>query len=274
MKQIPVNRLLLILGIVAVCVWSLFPFYGLIVTSISPRGELPTALFELPSQISGQFWYEVLIKDPLWFHMKNSALVALMATSISMLAAVPGAYSISRFRLRRKETLYLAFLVFHMAPWISLIFPLFLLIRNLGLLDTQFGLALSYLPWNIALAVWLMRGFLDVVPQQAEEAAVVDGASPLQTMFRIVLPQVLPGIAVCAMFIFNTNIIEYIFALTLTNVHAVTLPIKLSGYVTEHIVKWQLLSAAALVSMIPTVTVYMLVRRYLVYGLTFGMVKQ
>ena len=160
-----------------------------------------------------------------------------------------------------------------MAPWISLIFPLFLLIRNLGLLDTQFGLALSYLPWNIALAVWLMRGFLDVIPQQAEEAARVDGASPLQTMFRVVLPQVLPGLAVCSMFIFNTNIIEYIFALTLTNVDAVTLPLKLAGYVTEHIVKWQLVSAAGLISMIPTVTVYLLVRKYLVYGLSFGMVK-
>ena len=273
MKNALNYRILLIIGIVAVCVWSLFPFYGLIVTSISPRGELPTKLFELPSNASGDFWYEVLVKDPLWFHMRNSVLIGLLATSISMLAAVPAAYSISRFRLRGKETLYLAFLVFHMAPWISLIFPLFLLIRNLGLLDTQFGLALSYLPWNIALAVWLMRGFLDVIPQQAEEAALVVGASPLQTMFRVVLPQVLPGLAVCSMFIFNTNIIEYIFALTLTNVEAVTLPIKLSGYVTEHIVKWQLISAAAIVSMIPTVTVYLLIRRYLVYGLSFGMVK-
>lgn len=266
-------RLVLVAGIVAVCIWSLFPFYGLIVTSISPRGELPTALFELPAHPTGVFWYEVLVKDPLWFHMRNSVLIGLLATSISMLAAVPAAYSISRFKLRGKETIYLAFLVFHMAPWISLVFPLFLLIRNLGLLDTQFGLAMSYLPWNIALAVWLMRGFLDVIPQQAEEAALVDGASPIQTMFRIVLPQVLPGLAVCSMFIFNTNIIEYIFALTLTNVDAVTLPLKLSGYVTEHIVKWQLVSAAGLVSMIPTVTVYLLVRKYLVYGLSFGMIK-
>lgn len=273
MKKGWVYRLVLGIGIAVTCIWSLFPFFGLIITSISPRGELPTQLFALPDHITLEFWYEVLFKDTLWFFMRNSVIVGLLATSITMLAAVPAAYSISRFRFRGNESLYLAFLVFHMAPWISLIFPLFLLIRSLGLLDTQLGLAMSYLPFDIALAVWLMRGFLDVVPKEAEEAAFVDGASKLQTMVRVVLPQVLPGIAVCAVFVFNTCIIEYIFALTLTNIDAVTLPVKISGYVTEHIVKWQLVSAAGIISMLPTVTVYLLVRKYLVFGLTFGMVK-
>lgn len=269
------GKILLAIIIIFLLLWTLIPFYSMIITSLSPFGELPTSLFDISDRLTLDYFKEVLFDSStfLWKNMMNSFIVASLVTVIVLVCAVFAGYSFSRSNYVESKVLFYFLLVIRMVPPILLIIPLFVLAVKFKLMDTYWGLVLAHIPLNIPFAIWLIKGFFDGIPVEMEEAAWIDGASMPRTIFSVVLPLVMPGVAVTAVFIFLNSYIEYIFALTLSRSQMITLPIKIAGYMTAHQINYQGMSAAALISTIPMILIFIYIRKYIVAGLTLGAVK-
>jgi multiple sugar transport system permease protein len=274
-KAIP-GKILLLVVVLLLLLWTLLPFYSLIVTSVTNAGELPTKLFEITDHPTIKYFKEVLT-DPnssIWGNMMDSLIVAAIVTLIVIIAAIFGGYSFSRSNFPESKGLFYFLLIIRMVPSILLLIPIYLIAVKLKIMDTYLALVLAQIPVNIPLAVWLMKGFYDVVPFELEEAAWIDGASMPRTIFSTILPLVMPGVAVTAVFVFLASYVEYLFALTLSRSQIITLPIKIAGYMTAHKIDYQVMSATAIVSLIPMILMYFYIRKYIVAGLTLGAIKE
>lgn len=274
-RKIIVTRALVGVLVLVAILWSMIPLYNVIIVSLSPGGEFPTKLFEISPRLTPHFYYKILFTEQ-WSilpYLKNSIVVAVMATLIVMALGIPAAYAFSRSRARETRLLFYALLVFLTTPFIAPLLPFFLFIRQLHLMDTLLGIALAHIAWNLPLAIWLMRGFFDMIPTDMEEAAMIDGASRLRTMVQIVLPISAPGVSVAAVYVFMFSYIEYMYAMTLSRQQSATLPVKIAGYVVTHMVYFQEVAAAITISLIPMVVLYALIQKWFVKGLTLGAVK-
>ena len=273
-KEIP-RKILLVIIILVLLFWTLIPIYSLIVTSISPFGGLPTGLFKLSDNITIDYYKEVLLnpRTSIWGNMLDSFIVASAVTIIVLICAIFAGYSFSRSKHIGSKVLFYFLLVVRMVPPILLIVPIFLIAIKFKLMDSYLGLILAHIPLNVPVAIWLIKGFYDGVPLELEEAAWIDGASMSRTIFSVVLPMVMPGVAVTAVFTFLYSYIEYIFALTLVRSQIVTLPVKVAGYMSAHLINYQQMSATAIISTIPMILIFVYIRKYIVAGLTLGAIK-
>lgn len=203
----------------------------------------------------------------------NSLLVSGLSTVLSLLLGVPAAYALTRWRFRARRRVALWILMTRMAPPIAFTIPFFLAYRWLGLLDTVWGLALVYLTFNLAVVIWLMQGFFEAVPQALEEAAWIDGCGVWWAFWRVTLPLTAPGLAATAVlcFIFSWN--DFFYALILTRTQAVTAPVAIVNFLQYEGWEWTKIAAGGTLVMLPVVVFTMLVRKYLVRGLTAGGVK-
>ncbi len=209
-------------------------------------------------------------------YLINSLVVAGGSTVCALVLGTMAAYSLARFRLpgRLDRKLALWILSTRMFPAIVTVVPLFLIMRDLRLVNTRLSLIIVYTAFNLPFVVWMMRGFFAEVPRDLEEAAMVDGDSRLGALWRVVLPLVTPGLAATAVFCLIVSWNEFLFALVLTQTDdAMTLPVGIAGRVTQYGIKWGVMSAAAVVAMVPILAFAMSVQRYLVRGLSLGAVK-
>jgi len=209
-------------------------------------------------------------------YLLNSLLVAVSSTACAVVLGTLAAYSLARFRLPRNldRKLALWILSTRMFPAIVTAVPLFLIMRDLRLVNTRLSLIIVYTAFNLPFVVWMMRGFFAEVPRDLEEAAMVDGDSRLGALWRVVLPLVTPGLAATAVFCLIVSWNEFLFALVLTQTDdAMTLPVGIAGRVTQYGIKWGVMSAAAVVAMVPILAFAMSVQKYLVRGLSLGAVK-
>jgi len=209
-------------------------------------------------------------------YLANSAIVAICSTATALVLGTLAAYALARFRLPlnldRKLALWI--LSTRMFPAIVTAVPLFLIMRDLRLLNTRLSLIIVYTGFNLPFVVWMMRGFFAEVPRELEEAAMVDGDSRLGALWRVVLPLVTPGLAATAVFCLIISWNEFLFALVLTQTDAaMTLPVGIAGRVTQYGIEWGAMSAAAVVAMIPILVFALSVQKYLVRGLSLGAVK-
>jgi multiple sugar transport system permease protein len=209
-------------------------------------------------------------------YLFNSLLVAVCSTACAIMLGTLAAYSLARFRmpanLDRKLALWI--LSTRMFPAIVTAVPLFLIMRDLSLVNTRLSLIIVYTAFNLPFVVWMMRGFFAEVPRDLEEAAMVDGDSRLGALWRVVLPLVAPGLAATAVFCLIVSWNEFLFALVLTQTdEAMTLPVGIAGRVTQYGIKWGVMSAAAVVAMVPILAFALSVQKYLVRGLSLGAVK-
>ena len=259
---------------------TLFPIYWMFVISAKSRAEL----FGRPSLIIDSVnWanYAATLSDPVFQHyMLNSIIVAtcnsLLVTTMALLAT----YALSRYPLVGKENIFFWTITNRMAPPAVFLLPLFLLytqaftIGDWKLYDTRIGLILLYCVFNLPFAIWILRGIIDAIPKELDEAAMVDGANLWQILTRVILPVARPGLAVTAIltWVFAWN--EYLFAATLTSVHARTITTGLAEFVTVTGTNWGLMAATAMLTLIPAVLFLGLVQRHIVAGLTFGAVKE
>lgn len=269
------DRVKIVIRIVAIPIvvcWTLFPIVYTAVMSIAGPGPLPTKL-ALPSTLTTENWWVIFTERPIWPHLYNSIYVGLVVTVISVILALPSAYSISRCRTMATNGVFFVFLIFRMIPWVSLTIPLYFFLGGIGLLNTAQGLIISHLIYTIPLCIWIMKGFFDMTPPEIEEAALTDGASRFGAFFRISLPLVAPGVAVTALFGFLFSYIELMYAAMITRKENWTIPIYLASFVVEHQTWWRLLSCAALFSTIPAIVLFIFLQKYFVRGLTFGAVK-
>jgi multiple sugar transport system permease protein len=206
--------------------------------------------------------------------LKNSLIIAGASTAISVILGFFAAYAFSRFDVPGKDDLLFFILSTRMLPAVVVTIPLFLMYRQLGLHDTYLGMILLYTVFNLSLAVWLLKGFIDEIPREYEDAALVDGYSRLQAFRKIVLPQAVTGIAATTVFclIFAWN--EYAFALMLTSDTARTAPPSIATMLGRGGIEWSAIAAGSLGFLIPVVIVTFALRKYLLRGVTFGAIRQ
>lgn len=206
--------------------------------------------------------------------LRNSVVVASLSTLVAMLLAVPAAYGLVRFaRFARTERLAYLFLVMQLLPPIAVVFPYFAIGDRLGLLDTPWILVLTYTYWNVAWGIWLVRGFVEGVPVELEEAAMVDGCGRLQALWRITLPLAGKGLAAAAILLFIGAWNEFTLAFFLTARRARTFPTSTGFFLTHAGIQWGDMFVTALLGTLPVVVFALLVRRTFISSLSFGAVK-
>jgi multiple sugar transport system permease protein len=221
-------------------------------------------------------YYDAFLTRSFGQYLLTSITVATLSTICAVTLGTLTAYGLARFRLRAKldQRLSMWILSTRMFPPIVTAVPLFLMMRDLRLLNTLTSLVIVYTALNLPFVVWMMRGFFRELPRELEEAAMVDGDSRLGALVRVILPLVTPGLAATAVFCLIVSWNEFLLALVLTQTDAsMTLPVGIAGRVTQYEIKWGVMSAAGVVAMIPILVFAMAVQRYLVRGLSLGAVK-
>lgn len=211
------------------------------------------------------------------YHLGDKLINSTIVASITVLIAIPvatmAAYSFSRFKLVGETLMLVTILATQFVPAVVIVLPFFVMFRDTGLLDTRIGLILINLAVVMPFAIWMIKGFIDGIPVDTEEAAMVDGSSRLQVIRHIVLPMAAPGLLTAGIFCFIIAWNEFLFALILTNKDAVTLPIGLALFKAEEGDLWNLLSAAGIIIMVPMFVLALLIRKYFVQGMTMGAVR-
>ena len=205
--------------------------------------------------------------------LRNSLIVVGISTCLALIFGSMAAYALARFKIKAKETIALEILMVRMLPPIVSVIPLFLLARKFGLFDTYWILIAVYTLMGLPFVVWVMRVFIQEIPRSVEEAALVDGCTRMQVLFRISLPLMLPGLAATVVIIFMFAWNEYLFATMLTSSAAKTLPVVAANTVKPRGIAWGVASAAGVLMSLPVVVLALIAQRYLVRGLTFGVVK-
>jgi multiple sugar transport system permease protein len=204
----------------------------------------------------------------------NSLIIAFGSTLLSVALGTMAAYGFSRFRVPLKDDLLFFILSTRMMPPIAVAIPIFLMYRELGLSDTRLGMILLYTAVNVSLAVWLLKGFIDEIPREYEDAAMIDGYTRLQAFFKVVLPQATTGIVATAIFclIFAWN--EYAFAVLLTSGEAQTAPPFIPIIIGEGGQDWPAVAAGTTIFLVPILVFTVLLRKHLLRGITFGAVRK
>lgn len=249
---------------------TLFPIYWMVVTSLEPWELVlvwPPAF--LPKQLTLEYWEWAGSRFVI--PLRNSLIIAGVTTAVSIALGFPAAYGFSRFRVGG-TTLPFWVLSLRFLPGIVPCVAFYVLFRALGLLDTHLGIIIAHLLITLPFSIWLFKVFLDAVPRDLEEAALVDGCTYYQIVSRIVLPIASPSIAVVALFSFTWSWNEFMMALILTKSQAYTLPVMIAGFRGAGMI-WGGVSAGALLALIPAVILAIFFQKYLVAGLTMGAVK-
>src|SRR5467141_1781142 len=204
----------------------------------------------------------------------NSLIIAFGSTALSVVLGVTAAYAFSRFKVPGKDDFLFFILSTRMMPPIAVAIPIYLMYRTIGLSDTRLGMILLYTSINVSLAVWLLKGFIDEIPREYEEAAMIDGYTRFQAFVRVVLPQATTGIAATAIFclIFAWN--EYAFAVLLTSGNAQTAPPFIPIIIGEGGQAWPAVAAGTTLFLVPIVVFTVLLRKHLLRGITFGAVRK
>lgn len=206
--------------------------------------------------------------------LKNSLIIAFGSTVASVTLGLFAAYAFSRFEVAGKDDLLFFILSGRMLPAVVVTIPIFLMYRLLGLYDTHLGMIIIYTVFNLSLTVWLLKGFIDEIPREYEEAAMVDGYTRFQAFYKVVIPEAATGIAATTVFslIFVWN--EYAFALMLTSQTARTAPPAIATMLGRGGIEWSAIAAGTLVFLIPVLIIVFALRKHLLRGVTFGAIRQ
>jgi len=251
-----------------------FPFYWAVVSSFTPEARL----FEAPSLWPGtpvlDHYRALFTERDFWVPIRNSLVVAGTTTLFCVSLGALCAYALARLEFRFKHAILGLILAVTMFPQISIVSPLYLVLRELGLINTYPGLILPYMTFAMPLTVWLLVGFFRQLPRELEEAAMVDGATRLQAFREIILPLALPGLATTAILTFVYSWNEFLFALSFTlGPERHTVPVAIALFRGQYQVPWGEILAAAVVATLPVAVLVLLFQRRIVQGLTAGAVK-
>ena len=272
----------------SIIIWSiltfitLFPIYWMILVSTRTPVELYGKPNLSPTFFEKIYWKNYtkpFIDGVFGDYLLNSIIIATSNALLVTILAVMATYALSRFKIAGAETIFFWTMTNRMAPPAAFMLPLFLLFTKVfkfgdsTLFDTKIGLILLYCVFNLPFAIWLLKGIIDGIPKELDEAMIVDGANLFTVFRKLIIPLAAPGIAVTSLlsFLFAWN--EYLLATTLSSVYSRTIPTGLSEFVTTTGTEWGTMAAVAVVSMLPALIFLALVQKYIVTGLTFGAVK-
>jgi ABC-type glycerol-3-phosphate transport system permease component len=255
--------------------FSVLPFLWTIVTSFKRPGDIyestPTWI---PNPATLENYQTVARNTNMQAYFKNTVLIALFSTLVSMVVAVFAAYGFSRFRFPGKNGLLIAVLFTRLLPRVALLIPFYIILTRLSLINTYSGLVLVYLIVGMPIAIWLLKAYMDSLPYEIEEAAVVDGCRPMQTLIRVIIPMLAPAIAAVAMFTFILAWNEFLFPLLIAK-DSSTRPISvgLAFYIDDFGIEWGPLMAASVLMSLPAIVMFAMGQKYIVEGLSEGAVK-
>ncbi len=259
-------------------IFTLFAIYPVLqVFSISLRpGDrlLSKSLAIIPDGANFQSYYQLFFEEPFLKWMLNSLTISVFVTIFGVALAATAGYAFSRYRFRGRSASLLGIITTQMFPVTMLLLPLFIMLIKIGLYDSYIGLIVAYSATALPFTIWQMKGYYDTIPYSLEEAAMMDGASPFYTFYRIILPLALPALSITALFSFMTAWSEYLVAAVLIQDRSLfTLPLGLKLFQSNMEVAWGLYSAGAVIVSIPVVVLFVFLSRWLISGLTLGSVK-
>jgi multiple sugar transport system permease protein len=303
-----------IAAVLVITLIFLAPIYWIVSTSFKPRNLAttipPTVVFTpeispfvklmtkrsqlreqpTPEQYAAAPWWERMVFDGgekvvrdgkgqvQWSaypsRFLNSLIIAITSTVLAVGMGTFTAYGFSRFKVKGEGDLLFFILSTRMLPPVVVAIPMFLMYRVVGLTDTHLGLIILYTAFNLSFSVWLMKGFIDEIPKEYEEAALVDGYTRMQAFFKIVLPEAATGIAATAVFCFITAWNEYAFALMMTNRRAQTAPPFIPSQVGSGIPDWTVIAAGTFLFLLPVAFFTFLLRNHLLRGMSFGAIRK
>lgn len=258
-----------ILSVVAI---SLFPILWTFLTSVKE----PVDQFAKPPLFvfspTAENYRHVFTKQPFLKYFLDSTIIGSLSTLVIIGFGSLAAYSISRWR-RKGKILAKSILILRILPPMAIVLPMFILFKQLSLLDSHVGMVILYSAFNLPFGIWLLIGFFQDLPRELEEAGLVDGCSKFQAMLKIIFPLAKPGLAATAILCLIQCWNEYLFALVLCSFNVKTLPIGVAQFVQEHEILWGQLTAAGICIMLPIFLFGMFIQKHLVRGLTMGAIK-
>jgi len=273
------GRTLAYVGIICAVVIAIFPILWIFLTSfkkpIYANAIPPVIIFKpvLDSYVTLFLHGEDLLGLNVMLHLRNSFIVATSTTLITVIVALLGSYSLSRFSFKGRNIIGFGILSVRMLPAVATMIPLFLLANFLGLIDNILILILAYSALFLPFTVWMLRGFIDEIPTELEDAARIDGCTRLGALRRVVLPLVMPGVAAISLFAFMLSWNDFVLALVLTTYKARTMPLLVLAFFTDEGIYWGPMTACASVLILPPLIIAFFFLKYLAKGLTMGAVK-
>ncbi|WP_275293109.1 carbohydrate ABC transporter permease [Amycolatopsis sp. La24] len=273
-KSLPARVLVSAAGIL-VALLFLFPTYWMFTTSLKTPGDVLSPKYDLiPTSATLSNFASALTKPGFVTYLANSLIVTLGAVLAALVVGVLAAIPLARFRFRGRKGFLLLILVAQLAPLSALFIPMYLLMRDIGLLNTLPSLLLVYFATSLPFTVWMLYGFVNGIPYDLEEAAMIDGCSRVGAFRRVTLPLLGPGLVTTSVFSFITAWNEFLFALVfMRDQSKQTLPVWLSSFKTAFSIDWGGVMAASVIYAIPAVIFFLIVQRKLVSGMTAGAVK-
>jgi len=245
------------------------------VTSVLPPAHIlryPPSFW--PKDAQGRAYIEILFQFPLARWLANSTVVVMTSAVLALVISTLAGYSLARFRSATGDVISYILLMTRMIPGTLIVIPLYLLFQRWGVLDTLTALILAYTTFEIPFAAWMMKGYFEAIPVALEEAAQIDGCSPLLALWRVVLPVAVPGVV--ASFIASAVLgwSDYVFARTLVTRDTLwTVTVGIQSFFGENVIQWNHIMAGSLIGTLPMLVLFLLLGRYIVQGLTAGATK-
>jgi len=270
-----IHHLVLLAFLVLILAISIFPFLYMLSTALRPRAEI----FRFPPSWLPDTWawgnfVDVWSAAPLLNYLTNSILVAGGSTIINLALAVPAGYALARLEFPGRELFRQLLLITQMFSPVVLIIGLFRFMTTVHLTDTPWSLILTYAALSVSFSTWFLAGYFRSIPEEIEEAAMVDGASRIGALVRVILPSMTPALVAATVFAFIWAWNDFVIALTfISSPDKRTLPLGIYSFLGQYTVEWHYLMAAALIAVVPVVVLFLSIERYLVKGLTAGAVK-
>ncbi|KXK53643.1 MAG: putative sugar ABC transporter permease [Chloroflexi bacterium OLB13] len=252
-----------------------YPFYWMVMASFTPEGySLTNAPLLLPDRFSVEAYQSVFAERPLMTWLGNTIAVTLGGTAIVLPAALLASYGLNRFRFRGRMVFIFLVLLCQLLPASALIVPIFLIFRDYKLIDTTLGVTIAFTTFMLPMAIWVLWGYIQTIPHEFEEAAMVDGCNGLQAFIRVTLPLAMPGIAATALFIFLEGWNHYLLAFVLTSdTQQWVISLGLYSFIGQYVIEIEQMMATSVIAAFPALVVFAIMQRYLRGGLSLGGLK-
>ena len=274
-KENNIKLIFLSLSLLLIILIFFFPFFWIITSSFkSPEEIIATSTTIIPRSFTLEHYNKILFNSDFFIYLKNSLIVSFSSMIISIILSVSAAYGLHKLKFYGNKFVEYSLLVTYAFPGVILLVPIYLLFAKVNLLNSYFALIIVNVLFATPFAVWMLKAFFKLIPDEIEEAAYIDGASRYVVISRIIVPLAAPGIASVAIFCFIISWTEYLFAsILISGDDLKTLPVGLAGIVGQYQIDWGFLLSGAVLASLPVILLFVFIGRYFVSGLTEGAVK-
>ena len=274
-KENNIKLIFLSLSLFLIIIIFFFPFFWIVSSSFkSPEEIIATSTTIIPRSFTLEHYNKILFNSDFFIYLKNSLIVSFSSMIISIILSVSAAYGLHKLKFYGNKFVEYSLLVTYAFPGVILLVPIYLLFAKINLLNSYFALIIVNVLFATPFAVWMLKAFFKLIPNEIEEAAYIDGASRYIVISRIIVPLAAPGIASVAIFCFIISWTEYLFAsILISGDDLKTLPVGLAGIVGQYQIDWGFLLSGAVLASLPVILLFVFIGKYFVSGLTEGAIK-